>query len=39
MELDKIKITYIGGGSRAWARKMMCDLALNDKISGEAMHG
>lgn len=35
MELDNIKITYIGGGSRAWARKMMCDLALNGVIGGE----
>ena len=35
MEFENIKIAYIGGGSRAWARKMMCDLALNDKIGGE----
>lgn len=35
MKNNKIVITYIGGGSRLWARKMMCDLALNDKIGGE----
>ncbi len=31
----KVKIAYIGGGSRAWARKLMSDLAINDEIYGE----
>ena len=30
-----LKIAYIGGGSRAWARKLMCDLAVADDICGE----
>ena len=29
-----LKIAYIGGGSRAWARKLMCDLALEETICG-----
>lgn len=31
----KIKIAYIGGGSKAWARVFMYDLALQKGISGE----
>lgn len=30
-----IKIAYIGGGSKMWARVFMYDLALTDGISGE----
>lgn len=30
-----IKIAYIGGGSRLWARGLMSDLALEDEIGGE----
>ena len=32
--VSDIKIAYVGGGSRAWARKLMCDLALEETISG-----
>lgn len=31
----KIKIAYIGGGSKLWARVLMNDLALADGLSGE----
>ena len=31
----KIKIAYIGGGSKMWARIFMNDLALSDGLSGE----
>lgn len=31
----KIKIAYIGGGSKLWARTFMNDLALSDCLSGE----
>ncbi len=31
----KIAIAYIGGGSRAWAPKLMSDLALCSELSGE----
>ncbi len=30
-----LKIAYIGGGSREWARKLMIDLALCAELSGE----
>src|SRR5215207_8600006 len=30
-----LKIAYIGGGSRDWARKLMIDLALCPEITGE----
>ncbi|WP_135554782.1 family 4 glycosyl hydrolase [Paenibacillus cymbidii] len=30
-----IRITYIGGGSRNWARKLMIDLALEGQMSGK----
>lgn len=30
-----IKIAYVGGGSRAWARNLMCDLAKDGEISGD----
>ncbi|MFH0938294.1 MAG: alpha-glucosidase/alpha-galactosidase [Planctomycetota bacterium] len=33
--LDGIKICYIGGGSVAWAHKLMGDLALCQTINGE----
>lgn len=31
----QLKIAYIGGGSREWARKLMFDLALCPELSGE----
>ena len=31
----KIKIAYIGGGSKQWARVFMSDLALTADLSGE----
>ena len=30
-----LKIAYIGGGSRDWARKLMVDLALCPELTGE----
>lgn len=33
-KMQNIKIAYIGGGSRGWARNIMADLALTDGISG-----
>lgn len=33
-KVSDIKIAYIGGGSRNWARKLMCDLALESSLSG-----
>ena len=33
--MKNIKIAYIGGGSKAWARVFMKDLALADGLSGE----
>lgn len=33
--MKKIKLAYIGGGSKAWARVFMNDLALTEEISGE----
>lgn len=35
MKSDNLKIAYIGGGSRAWARKLMNDLALEKEFLGE----
>ena len=34
-KVSDIKIAYVGGGSRAWARKLMNDLTLEDDISGK----
>jgi alpha-galactosidase len=31
----EIKIAYIGGGSRAWAKHLMTDLALTPELGGE----
>lgn len=31
----KIKLAYIGGGSKQWARAFMNDLALTDDLEGE----
>ena len=31
----KIKIAYIGGGSKQWARTFMSDLAVSENLSGE----
>jgi galacturan 1,4-alpha-galacturonidase len=33
-EIEGIKIAYIGGGSQGWARRLMSDLALEERISG-----
>ncbi len=33
----KIKIAYIGGGSRGWAHKLMNDLALCSELTGEVV--
>lgn len=33
--MKQIKIAYIGGGSKAWARVFMTDLALAEGLSGE----
>ncbi|MBI5653746.1 MAG: hypothetical protein HZC40_25350, partial [Chloroflexi bacterium] len=30
----EIKIAYIGGGSREWARKLLFDLALCPDVTG-----
>jgi alpha-galactosidase len=31
---EELKIAYIGGGSREWARKLMSDLALEESLAG-----
>lgn len=33
--MKRIKLAYIGGGSKAWARVFMNDLALTDDLTGE----
>ena len=33
--MKNIKLTYIGGGSKMWARVFMTDLALADDLGGE----
>ena len=33
--MKKIKIAYIGGGSRLWARGLMSDLAMEPELGGE----
>lgn len=33
--MKQIKLAYIGGGSKAWARVFMNDLALSEGLSGE----
>ena len=33
--MKKIKLAYIGGGSKAWARVFMNDLALTEGLGGE----
>ena len=33
--MKKIKLCYIGGGSKMWARVFMSDLALTDDLTGE----
>lgn len=35
MSIIALKIAYIGGGSRAWAPKLMMDLALCPELTGE----
>lgn len=32
--IKNVKLAYIGGGSRAWARKFMTDLAIQDDFCG-----
>ena len=34
-KVEDLKIAYIGGGSRGWARKLMSDLALEPAMSGQ----
>ncbi len=33
--MENIKIAYLGGGSKQWARTFMTDLALSDGLTGE----
>ncbi len=33
----ELKIAYLGGGSREWARKLMIDLALCPELSGQVL--
>ena len=33
--ISELKIAYLGGGSREWARKLMFDLALCPELSGQ----
>lgn len=33
--ISELKIAYLGGGSREWARKLMIDLALCPELSGQ----
>jgi len=35
MSAIDLKIAYVGGGSREWARKLMFDLALSPEFSGQ----
>ncbi len=35
LEPENLKITYIGGGSRSWARVLMSDLAKEKALAGE----
>jgi len=35
MSVTALKVAYIGGGSREWARKLMIDLALCPDLTGE----
>lgn len=35
--MKPIKITYIGGSSRQWARSLMSDLALEKRLRGEVV--
>jgi alpha-galactosidase len=35
MSISELKIAYLGGGSREWARKLMFDLALCPELSGQ----
>ena len=34
-----IKIAYIGGGSKQWARVFMSDLAVSEDLSGQIAEG
>ena len=34
MDPKNLKIAYIGGGSRMWARTLMADLALEPELNG-----
>ena len=33
-KISGLNIAYIGGGSKNWAWKLMCDLALEEQLSG-----
>lgn len=33
-KMNQLNIAYIGGGSKNWARLLMCDLALQERLSG-----
>ena len=33
--MKNIKIAYLGGGSKQWARVFMTDLAVTEDLSGE----
>lgn len=35
--LNDLKIAYVGGGSREWARKLMFDLALEPALGGQVL--
>lgn len=37
MAVTELKIAYIGGGSREWARKLMFDLALEPALAGQVL--
>ncbi|MBQ3505166.1 MAG: alpha-glucosidase/alpha-galactosidase, partial [Clostridia bacterium] len=34
-DVKNLQIAYIGGGSRAWARNLMNDLAMDGEIAGD----
>ena len=35
MDRERVRIAYIGGGSRGWAHDLFRDLALNEALAGE----
>ena len=36
--IKKVRIAYIGGGSRLWARNLMSDLALEKEVGFVLLH-